>query len=179
MKKGVIFIAGIYGVGKSTVAEQLSKSLGLPCFHASELITAKNNEAYGATKHVSDVGGNQNILADAVAELKEKHDAFILTGHFAIFSRDNKVVEVPQEVFGKLGLSAIVLLETTVERAIQNIDKRDGKSYSAKDIEELQQAERRQAEQVFAQCNITLHIRQMDFSTDAVEVEKMMREETK
>ncbi|MDR2408721.1 MAG: AAA family ATPase [Bacteroidales bacterium] len=179
MKNGVIFLAGIYGTGKTTVGKELSARLGLPCFQASELITERNDEQYGATKHVKDVKNNQDILAEAVADLREKYEAFILTGHFAIFNKTHEVVEIPQEVFGRLGLSAIVLLETTVDKAIQNISGRDGKEYAAAEITALAQTERRLAEQAAAQNGIPLFTRQMDFNTDGKAIEKYLLEERK
>lgn len=47
MKDGIIFVAGIYGVGKSTLCERLSISIGIPCYSAGDLISAINGEIYG------------------------------------------------------------------------------------------------------------------------------------
>ena len=176
---GVIFLAGIYGTGKTTLGNELSVRLGLPCFQASELITERNGEKYGATKHVKDVKNNQDILAEAVADLRKKHEAFIMTGHFAIFDKAHKVAEIPQEVFGRLGLSAIVLLETTTEKVIQHIRGRDGKEYTAAEIDTLSQAERRLAKQAAERVGIPLHIRQMDFVNDGTEIVKALQEARK
>lgn len=51
MKDGIIFVAGIYGVGKSTLCERLSISIGIPCYSAGDLISAINGEIYGRNKH--------------------------------------------------------------------------------------------------------------------------------
>ena len=53
--KGIIFFAGIYGVGKSTLSSKLSETMSLPEYSASELISMSNNEQYGKNKFVSDV----------------------------------------------------------------------------------------------------------------------------
>lgn len=58
-----IFLAGIYGVGKSTLAERISATTGLPCFSAGDLISRVNGEKYGANKFVTDKEKNQDILA--------------------------------------------------------------------------------------------------------------------
>ena len=34
--KGVIFVAGVYGVGKSTLCEKLSKELSIPFYSSGE-----------------------------------------------------------------------------------------------------------------------------------------------
>ena len=52
MKDGIIFVAGIYGVGKSTLCERLSLSIGIPCYSAGDLISALNGETYGRNKTV-------------------------------------------------------------------------------------------------------------------------------
>jgi len=38
MNNGVIFIAGVYGVGKSTICNNLNKSLGIPAYSSSKLV---------------------------------------------------------------------------------------------------------------------------------------------
>lgn len=50
MKDGIIFVAGIYGVGKSTLCERLGLSIGVPCYSAGDLISALNGETYGRNK---------------------------------------------------------------------------------------------------------------------------------
>lgn len=52
MKDGIILVAGIYGVGKSTLCERLSLSIGIPCYSAGDLISALNGETYGRNKTV-------------------------------------------------------------------------------------------------------------------------------
>ena len=41
---GVIFVAGSYGVGKSTLCEKLSYRMDLPFYSASDLISEVNGE---------------------------------------------------------------------------------------------------------------------------------------
>lgn len=52
MRDGIVFVAGIYGVGKSTLCEKLGHSIGIPCFSAGDLISALNGETYGRNKAV-------------------------------------------------------------------------------------------------------------------------------
>lgn len=47
VSKKIIFIAGSYGVGKTTICNQLSKSLKIKAYSASDLISKQNNEQYG------------------------------------------------------------------------------------------------------------------------------------
>ena len=66
---GMIFVAGTYGVGKSTLCNKLSTALKIPDFSAGDLISAVNGETYGANKVVRDKDANQNILASQVKQL--------------------------------------------------------------------------------------------------------------
>ena len=61
MKNGVVFIAGAYGVGKSTLFRKLSLTLRIPSFSAGDLISEVNGEIYGQNKVVKDKTENQNI----------------------------------------------------------------------------------------------------------------------
>lgn len=59
---GTIFVAGSYGVGKSTLCNVLSKALDIPTFSAGDLIGNINGEQYGANKAVKNKDVNQDIL---------------------------------------------------------------------------------------------------------------------
>lgn len=59
---GTIFIAGSYGVGKSTLCDKLSKALGLPTYSAGDLISSINGEQYGANKAVQNKETNQDMV---------------------------------------------------------------------------------------------------------------------
>ena len=67
--KGVIFVAGVYGVGKSTLCEKLSKELSIPFYSSGDLISKVNGELYGANKVVKDKSKNQNIISEPVEEI--------------------------------------------------------------------------------------------------------------
>lgn len=70
---GTIFIAGSYGVGKSTLCDNLSRVSGVPAYSAGDLISCINGEQYGANKVVQDKEANQDIL---VIEVGKKLDHY-------------------------------------------------------------------------------------------------------
>ena len=49
---GTIFVAGSYGVGKSTLCNAMSKVLTIPTYSAGDLISNINGEKYGENKTV-------------------------------------------------------------------------------------------------------------------------------
>ena len=79
---GTIFVAGTYGVGKSTLCHKLSEALDVPEYSAGDIISEVNGEDYHVEKFVKDKATNQNILASKIKPLLVKFSAILLTGHF-------------------------------------------------------------------------------------------------
>ena len=131
---GTIFVAGTYGVGKSTLCNKLSTALKIPDFSAGDLISAVNGETYGANKVVRDKDANQNILASQVKQLLKSTPSIILAGHFCIFDINGNVDTLPSRVFYDLEIETILLLEASASQIIKNLSMRDKKEYSESQI---------------------------------------------
>jgi adenylate kinase len=160
----VIFVAGVYGVGKSTLCNKLSSATGIPAFSAGDLISDINGETYGRNKVVKDAKSNQDILISAVDAKLEKSPHFLLAGHFCIVDKDNKVELLPEYVFSRLHLSQIILLEANVLRIAENINGRDHRKYPVQTLERLIACERSQAQRVAKELKIPLTIHNMQFN---------------
>lgn len=160
---GTIFVAGIYGVGKSTLCHKLSKALCFPDYSASDLISAINGEKYGVNKCVHDKNANQDILAIQVKHLLEQIPTIFLTGHFCIFDAAGHVDELPDSIFSSLSINAILLLEASPKQIIENLSKRDRKRYSLSQIIQLQEAEIKKAKEIAKQLHCPICIHQMRF----------------
>lgn len=124
---GTIFVAGTYGVGKSTLCNKLSTASKIPDFSAGDLISAVNGETYGANKVVRDKDANQNILASQVKQLLKSTPSIILAGHFCIFDINGNVDTLPSRVFYDLEIETILLLEASSLQIIKNLSMRDKK----------------------------------------------------
>ena len=162
LKGSTIFIAGVYGTGKSTMCSVLSEMLHIPAFSAGDLISAINGEQYGANKAVSDK--NKILLAELVLHLTKKKQKIILAGHFCIFNADNEVEVLPESVYPALNISRIILLEADIQTIISNLRRRDGKNYPVKSVSALIEKEREQSKQIAEQLNCPLNIYQMTFT---------------
>lgn len=160
----VMFVAGVYGVGKSTLCNKLSSATGIPAFSAGDLISDINGETYGRNKVVKNAKSNQDILISAVDAKLEKCSHFLLAGHFCIVGKDNEVELLPEYVFSKLHLSQIILLEATVLRVAENINGRDHRTYPVQTLERLIACERSQAQRVAKELKIPLTIHSMQFN---------------
>lgn len=166
---GTIFIAGPYGVGKSTLAKELSSYLSLPNYSASSLISQVNGEEYSKTKTVSDKYSNQDILAVCVNQILQNVSRLILTGHFCIVNKANKVERLPEDIFKKLSIECILLLEAAPTIIADNLFRRDGVLYSLDFIESLLHEERQFAEETSVLLSCPLIIHQMNYQCDNVQ----------
>lgn len=131
---GTIFVAGSYGVGKSTLCNVLSKALDIPTFSAGDLIGNINGEQYGANKAVKNKDVNQDILGIEVKKKLEQYPTILLAGHFCLFDKSNCVEKLPNSIFEKISIEQILLLEADPLRISTNLSIRD-KKYELRHIE--------------------------------------------
>lgn len=172
---GIIFFAGIFGVGKSTLSSKISKTISLPEYSASELISMSNNEEYGKNKFVSDVKKNQVILAENSKKILQEKGDFLMSGHFCIFNSDYSINILPTTFFDQTQIKTIILLIADIDRIIQNLNTRDSISYKKSDLTILQEEEIKQARKISELRKIPLHIYKMEYSdNDASNVIKLI-----
>ena len=169
MNGSTVFIAGIYGTGKSTLCSALSEKLHIPGFSASDLISDINGEQFDANKAVTDKYINQIILARRVQELNRVNKCIILAGHFCIFNSHDCVDVLPESVYHKLNISCIVLLEAELQTVITNLRHRDGREYSEESLSVLAYKEREQGERVSRQLKCPLFINRMTFTKNDID----------
>lgn len=164
MSGSTIFIAGIYGTGKSTMCLALADRLHIPAFSAGDLISTVNGEQYGANKTVADKDNNQVLLSEQVRELCEEHEKIILAGHFCIFNADNEVEVLSESVYQTLNITRIFLLEADSQTIIEHLKKRDDRIYSEESVIALSKKEREQGERIAKQLKCPFEIYKMTFS---------------
>lgn len=110
--KSVIFVSGVYGVGKSTLCNAVAHKCHLESYSAGDLISDVNGEIYGANKKVKNKISNQNILIERVDQKLKSHNLVILAGHFCILGKEGNVEILPLKTYEELHISSIILLET-------------------------------------------------------------------
>ena len=172
---GVLFLAGIYGVGKSTLGETLSQRQGIPFYSAGDLISQVNGEIYGANKVVADKVGNQDILAIQIDRLLKQYGRILLAGHFCIVNKHGEVDCLPQDAFKNLHLDKIILLEAEEEQVLDHLRVRDAKKYSPELVAAIMQTEREMAYAVSAELNCPIATHCMTYSsTDVLTIEQIL-----
>ncbi len=174
--KKVLFVAGVYGVGKTTISNEVSKKMSIPVYTASELISHSNGEIYGANKTVADINGNQYTLINAVNNVLENNGLIILNGHFCILGKKGEVEALPEFVFEKIHLSCIILLEADCDTIWRNLSNRDGKKYELETLELLKRQERESAFRISELFKKKIFVHKMKFDdSDAQLVTEFIR----
>lgn len=165
---GVIFLSGIYGVGKSTLGKLLSNKSKIPYYSASDLITKSSGENYGANKVVKDKEKNQQVLIDNIERILNETSRIILDGHFCIFNSDRVVEELPEFVFREIHIERIILLNADLEIIKKNIDGRDGKDYTKEQLENLNKREEEYAKRIVQELEVPFLQHKMEYGDEDV-----------
>ncbi len=154
----VIFLAGAHGVGKTFLGKPAAESLGFKYATASSLIRDElgGGQNWKENKRTGNIDGNQEALVTAVARIVEGDDVtLVLDGHFVLRNESGDLVSLPTNIFRRLGLSSVILIESPVSVVAERLEER-GTPQSLEDISELAEAELRGAENVCEEIGIPL-----------------------
>jgi len=179
MEKGVVFVAGVYGVGKSHLCRLVSNEMGIPFYSAGDLISEQNGETYGRNKAVVNAEKNQDILISSV-ESKVKHCDIILAGHMCVFDKNGCILRIDLNQLKRMHIVKMVLLTADISRVYNNLSCRDNVCYSLDTLGELMQIESEQFFTLAELKNLPANIIEMSYSeNDVVEMKKILRSEEK
>ena len=147
---GVIFVAGVHGVGKSTCCSAARDALSVSYFSASEIIRAEMVSAIDVrSKIVRDIAGNQDLLVRGIeAQLDLAASSFLLDGHFTVIGAKKEIVDVSIDIFRRLRLDAVVVYRDKPESILLRMIERDGICNQVAHIEAHQNAELSHAHRV-------------------------------
>jgi adenylate kinase len=155
----VLFVAGIHGVGKTTICESISRKLEVAHFSASQLIVKEQTSAIEEnTKLVTNLKGNQRLLLQGIAKLANQNH-LILDGHFTMRRKSDECLElIDVGVFQEINLVAIIVYIDNVERIARRMLERDGYVCAVEQLKEHQNTELAQAKFVASALRIPLTI---------------------
>lgn len=168
MGNGVIFVAGVYGVGKSYLCKKVADSTNIKYYSAGDLISEINGEQYGDNKKVSDVDDNQNILIRCIEE-KIKTQNIILAGHMCIFDRAGNISRIDLKQIEKMHIKCLILLRADISLVKNNLEKRDNIEYPFDIILNLMETEKEQFYKLSSMLNLKPNIINMTYSECDVE----------
>lgn len=145
----VLFVAGVHGVGKTTLCENYAKSYDVSHRSASQLIREAKASALAARgKAVKDIAGNQQLLIDAVRQFRSAGKTLLLDGHFALLNAEHQPEALPTDVFSDLGINEIAVIHDHPRAISSRIATRDAHAMKPGEIAALQALELETAEAV-------------------------------
>ena len=167
LKGRVIFIAGVHGVGKTTLCKGISDSQGFIHRSASQLIREAKASAIARNgKAVADIPGNQQLLIDAVSRITQSGNTLLLDGHLALLNSARRAEALPTKVFADLGISGIVVIHDNPTSIVARIKQRDGGGIELDEIKALQVVENSRAKIVTDELGLPLfRVKAFDNST--------------
>lgn len=148
----VIFLAGVHGVGKTFLGKPVAEALGFQYATASSLIRAElnNEQSWTENKRTKNVDDNQEALVASVSRIiKVNKSVLILDGHFVLRNEHGDLVSLSSDLFKRLGVTSVILLEAPASIVAERLAAR-GVQSSPKEVKELAKAERKNAEHI---CN--------------------------
>lgn len=149
----IIFVAGIHGVGKTTLCKQLSIKYGIEHLSASKIIAEAKKRPF-TSLFIEEIGENQVILVNAVNNFLDKSKKYILDGHFCLLNECRAVEKVPQRTFELLGIEKIIVLIEDVNIIHQRLGNRLGINYDIELLNHLQKMEMEYSQQVSSILNV-------------------------
>lgn len=155
---GVIFIAGVFAVGKTTLCNQVNALTGIPHFTASGLIKAEKANAISKTdKKVINVENNQQLLIKGLQRvIADQGCRLMLDGHFTLPNVTGQIEPVSLSVFEELQLAKVVLLHDEPAQIASRFNARDGKEITVEEVREHQDKEISHANNICEKLNIPL-----------------------
>ena len=137
----IIFVAGIHGVGKTTLCNELSSQFGIEHFSASSLIAKEKEEKYLHDKRVENVGENQDHLLVAINKSFDSADWYLLDGHFCLLNRNNKITRIPYSTYEGISPMAVLVLFDEPFEIYSRLSSRDNAKYEIALLKSLQEEE--------------------------------------
>ena len=112
MSDKLVFVTGAYGVGKSTVCQQIPSSIGFKYLKASTLIFDYLQTSPPTDKRIADSDDLYTNQYALIHELSRQRTSehILLEGHTCLLDRNMRILQIPLEILGKFNMSAIVLI---------------------------------------------------------------------
>lgn len=151
----MIFVGGIHGVGKTYLCEKLKERRDLNSYSASLLISDLKQELFTANKKIEGIRQNQDLLVEAVKQLKEQR-LYLLDGHFCLLNKEGEVTKIPNTTFENLAPKSIIVITNSIEQIAKHLINRDQSHYDLKLLEDFQNQEVEYATEISQTLKIPL-----------------------
>jgi adenylate kinase len=144
-----LFVAGVHAVGKTYLLQPVCEQLGYRHATASQLIREQRGLAnWTVSRQVDSVDENQLALVAAVDRLRAEGRTLVLDGHFVLRVGVNQHQAIDADVFAKLQLKGVLLLEAPPDVVVGRLAQRGDDTWVIDEIEMFAGLERARAQAV-------------------------------
>ncbi len=120
----MVFVAGVHGIGKSTLAANYIAPLGFECVSASSIIKEQKGNV-SEDKKIKGISNNQELLVNGIAKYKAQYSQLAIDGHFVLLNEKKEFTEIDEDVFKSISPSTIILLTTNSPSIVrERLEKR-------------------------------------------------------
>lgn len=147
MQNNIIFLAGVHGVGKSTMFASALKNLPVELLSSSELLKWTEISSV-ENKKVADISATQNRLIEGLRNAIDYDKRYVLDGHFCLLNGAGVVERIPFETFRAINPAGIVVLTDNPGQIVRRLKNRDKALYSSAMISSFQTEEVAYAKEV-------------------------------
>jgi adenylate kinase len=157
---GLIFVAGVHAVGKTTACKEAARVCAVPHYSASSLIKNEKQSAIPERgKAVADICGNQELLIRGARRvLADSPGRVLLDGHFTLPNLTGEIEKVEFDVFRGLNLDCSVIFKDDPMAIASRLAERDGEIRSVDLISRHQLEELAHAERVSSGLGVPLFV---------------------
>lgn len=121
----IIFLAGIHGVGKTTLSQQMTNGTEIKSVSASNLIKSSLKNINLNKKITDNIVKNQNHLLRAIEENLDPQSKYIMDGHFCLLNKNREVEKIPLSTFIDISPLAIIVLYDDLNKVFSRLQCRD------------------------------------------------------
>lgn len=154
-----LFVAGVHAVGKTYLLQPVCEQLGYRHATASQLIKEQRGQAnWTVSRQVDSVDENQLALVAAVDRLRAEGQTLVLDGHFVLRVGVNQHQAIDADVFAKLQLKGVLLLEAPPDVVAERLAQRGDDTWAIDEIETFAALEHARVQAVCQSLGVPLLI---------------------
>lgn len=154
MKRRILFVGGVHGVGKSTLCNSICAQINAEHHSASELISKFGQVNHSINKRVVDIDKNQDVLIAAVNEYLVGVRPYLLDGHCCLLNQNGDVIEIPFSTFQALSPVAMLVLVDDPTKIFARLKDRDKGRYDVGLLSSFQEKELNYSESVASKLGV-------------------------
>ncbi|MFJ7939187.1 ATP-binding protein [Peribacillus sp. NPDC096622] len=159
-----IFLSGIHGVGKTTLANRLKNIINIKSMSVSDLIRKAGKKLDNTKKNIDGISKNQDLWKKELNNIDIGDSKLLLDGHFCLLDIDENITRLPFSTFYDTNMTKIVLMKNNPYIIRDRLLSRDKKEYSIDLIDKFQQCEVQQAINYSTEKKVNLFIFDQDES---------------